>query len=208
MAFAARRCVNVNSSWVAKIIQGCNNEYAVQFKGYGGRPGPICYYFAAPAAFFNMHLAAPSKGKFVHQNLYRTQPYKIIADPCPAGNCKVINGCCPSGIDRNVVAVLSDAGGFCACLDGVEVAMSYSDDDFQWRGSLVAPCGSAEVILECDSILGNFFFDNGFGGSPDITFTGGTCVSVSCDPVDILIENITVVGTGCSLLVNVNIVGV
>jgi hypothetical protein len=109
MAWTAKRCVPVHSSWVFQLIQGCNGEFAIQFLKYvhrrhgivvGGVPGVTCYYPFAPAGYFDLALTWPSKGHFVHRFLYKVQPYKIIANPCPAGDCET------AGCDQCVAAPL------------------------------------------------------------------------------------------------------
>lgn len=96
MAWTAKRCVPVVSSWVFQLIQGCGGEFAIQFKmgaewyhgkRHGGVPGITCYYPKAPASYFDLALVYPSKGRFVHDLLYRKQPYQVIKSPCPAGSC-------------------------------------------------------------------------------------------------------------------------
>ncbi len=106
MGWVARRCFpTAHSSWVSQFIQGCNGEFAVQFKHYvhhrhgityRGVPGVVCWYPKAPARYFDLAITWPSAGHFVHQFLDKVQPYQIIANPCPAQACpgdQVCAGC-------------------------------------------------------------------------------------------------------------------
>lgn len=146
MAWTARRCVPVVSSWVDKLIQGCDDEFAIRFKRYGGVPGVTCYYPQAPAAFFNLALAWPSKGRFVWRFLYRLQPYQIIADSCPPGDCPAALNCCPSVTLPASLRVTYTGSGF--CLDGVTVPIAFQGSA-TWSGNYSACGGASGLDFSC-----------------------------------------------------------
>ena len=104
----ASKCVTVQSSWIAMAILMCDNTLSVLFKD-----GACCNYPGTTQAHFNAMLAAPSKGRWLWQNLYKILPYRRIRLPCPAAGCGTVpTGCCPNAIPNGLHATVT-GGGVC-----------------------------------------------------------------------------------------------
>ncbi len=160
----AKMCVPVYSSWVATVIKGCQGEFAVQFKHgvyrdqdhkvrrwWGGVPGVVCFYPTAPPVYFDLMLAAPSKGRFVHQYLDKKLPYQIIPNPCPEKDCGQQVNCCAHPVPNVLhVTLLPDVG--CACVGG---SFPITWNGSTWHGTGNFGCGTRAVTvdLRCAAIL-------------------------------------------------------
>lgn len=111
------QCVPVVSSWVDTLVL-TNSDFAIVF-----RSGACCLYPAAGQAMFNLALVAPSKGKFVHQFLYKKWPYNLIVNPCPG--------------------IVNPANTICVCIQGhkeLDAFASYECHEF------TGPAGAAWTV--------------------------------------------------------------
>jgi hypothetical protein len=169
MAWIAADCFYTpHSRWVHCFILGCDGEFAVRFKRYAGgagrRPaaafqrwlatvaGVTCYYPSAPAAFMRIAKGSPSPGRFVHLYLFKKLPYRIIADPCPPGNCGVQTDCCAAvmpGTVHNTITAVGGALPTCDCLIGQTVPMPYDSVAQIWIGHLAVPGCNAGNYVHC-----------------------------------------------------------
>ena len=137
----AAQCVPVVSSWVRQFILTCNNELAVQF-----RNGVCCLYPKTTKAHFQIAIAAPSPGKFVHQYLFKKLAYQLIKPPCPAAPCGVTTACCPGDPVPTTVHATITGGG---ALDGV-YAMVYDAGLSRWVSTTdLGSCAAGTFYLEC-----------------------------------------------------------
>lgn len=181
--FVAKRCIPVVSSWIWKLIQGCNGELAVQFSLDGrhvngrvlrGPPGVIVYYPNAPQAFFEVLLAAPSKGKAVRRLLYKIFAYKLIADPCPPGGCGQQTQCCANAIPNMVHLTIQNVSG-CAAINGMSIQLTWNPVSIGWDG--VAP--GVIFLFKCQGTtwtLNNTNATAGFSCNPlSISFANVNC---------------------------------
>src|SRR4051812_48360272 len=98
MAITAKKCVPVQSSWVAMFILTCDGKLAVWFKD-----GACCYYPASSEALFDLALTWASPGKFVRAWLYKKLAYQLIKPPCPAAGCGHPCNACPETPPNNTL---------------------------------------------------------------------------------------------------------
>jgi hypothetical protein len=189
VAWTAKRCVQVTSSWVYQFILGCCDEFAVQFK-HGGRrrrgrrvggvPGVTCQYNLPPAtarAYFQLAITWPSPGRFVRRFLYRKVAYILIKCPCPPGDCgpPVQTPCCTGPLPRTLHATG----------DGLGVgtfALTYDGSQY-WTGQCSPSCGDAVKVRfqcqpgssDCNGFAMDHSCDGGATWAADALALGCTC---------------------------------
>jgi hypothetical protein len=121
------QCVPVISSWVRFLILTADGELAVQFYDRRHkRPDVCCLYPGTTVMWFNSALVAPSKGKWVHQWLYKKWPYKIVRPPCTAA---IRCACCTNGLSADLVATVSGVFG------PATFPLAYDAAAANWTGS-------------------------------------------------------------------------
>src|SRR5437016_822216 len=98
-ALKPKECQAVQSSWVYAIILTCNDKLAVWYKHHPRHtprntwaPGVCCLYPNSTKAHYLLMKAAFSKGRAVHQILYKILPYTIVAPP-NLGKCSCTTSC-------------------------------------------------------------------------------------------------------------------
>src|SRR5947209_11484800 len=99
MSASAKSCTPVHSSWIAMAILMCDGTLSVLFKD------GVCvnYRGSNPRHYYAM-VGAPSKGKWLHHNLYRILPDRRIALPCPPAGCGQQTACCPNPLPNTLHA--------------------------------------------------------------------------------------------------------
>jgi hypothetical protein len=224
MAFLAQQCrYTPHSRWVHAFIQGCGGELAVQYKhAVAGRravaasfqvagpnrqvgnlppqprlmvPSVTCHYPSAPANWYAIAISYPSAGRFVHAFLYKKQPYRLIANPCPAQACDVATDCCANGIPQTLYLTLS--GG--TALNG-SYPLVHDSGTGQWAGYLGTPGPNTQVFFECAGSALTFRLFGYCNGS--LTFSTDnllTMASCSCSPFSIVFPSQTFQYGDCTL---------
>jgi len=86
----AKFCTAVSSHWILMAILMCDETLSVWFKH-----GICVNYRGSNVNHYRQMVAAASPVRWLHRNLYRILPYKIIPLPCPAAGCTIQNTCCP-----------------------------------------------------------------------------------------------------------------
>jgi hypothetical protein len=142
-------------SWVYQLILTCDNQFAITFNRYHrgvprpGLPGVTCLYPGVPGEeYFNIALAYGEPGKFVHDYLYKKQPYQIIASPCPASPCGVVTSCSPDPVSTSLVATLVNLSG---CPSTASFALDLAPlgcglISVCWTTGHVT-CGAADIVI-------------------------------------------------------------
>ncbi len=135
----ASQCVAVRSSWIAMVILMCDNTLSVLFKD-----GFCCNYPRTSAAHFRAMLAAPSKGRWLHRNLYKILPYRPIRLPCPAAGCGQTIACCPGVTIPNTLHATVNLG-------GGTVVLTYDGSEYWSAGGIALNCGDViSLRLACN----------------------------------------------------------
>jgi hypothetical protein len=143
------QCVPVASRWVAQVILTANCTLAVWF-----RDGFCCEYLGTTQAWFHQMLAAPSKGHFVRQFLYKKMAYRRIRPPCPPGNGGTVQTtCCGNALPATLHATLNQAAG--------SVALTYDGWHYWTALGIVLNCGDTiDLRFACGgSGCGSFTLD-------------------------------------------------
>src|SRR5579872_4320269 len=99
----ADKCTPVTSRWLTHIglWRGC--LFCVFRK-----KGLCCWYPNTNEGYYDLALTYASKGHFVREWLWRIQPYRVIANPCPAILGAVSTNCCPGNpVPRQLTAIFT-----------------------------------------------------------------------------------------------------
>jgi hypothetical protein len=142
----AKFCTAVHSHWILMAILMCDETLSVWFKH-----GICVNYRGSNINHYRQMIGAASPGRWLHRNLYRILPYKVIPLPCPAAGCGVMTSCCPNSIPTNLHLSLA-GGGSCACMSGTfPLTWSSSGGTFGGPAGLGSQnlCTSTAFIFEC-----------------------------------------------------------
>src|SRR5262245_24812590 len=77
----ASEATMVNSSWL-ECIGIKNDVFFVEFKANKYHPKVCIRYPGCGVKYYQMALVYASKGRFLHEWLYKLRPYEIIHCPC------------------------------------------------------------------------------------------------------------------------------
>ncbi len=143
----AKSCTAVHSHWILMAILMCDETLSVWFKH-----GICVNYRGSNVHHYRQMIAAASPGRWLHRNLYRILPYKVIPLPCPAAGCGVTTSCCPNSVPTPLHLSLAGSAG-CGCMSGTYL-LTYSPTGGSfggpaWVGSAAACSRSIAFIFEC-----------------------------------------------------------
>jgi hypothetical protein len=135
----------VVSSWIDAICFVDGVGLQVRYKK---RDGSFftCTYPQTTNDHFERMLVSPSKGRHIWQHYYLGWPYdeRIRELDCSGGT--VTLPCCPNPLPLTLHAVVPVNSG-CACLDGIDVPLTYDPGSQTWKGNQVV-CDSEIIDLE------------------------------------------------------------
>src|SRR5262249_22447230 len=137
-------------------------------------------------------VAAASKGRWVHQHLYRRMPYRRIRLPCPAAGCGVLTGCCPQSLPRTLHATGDHRIG--------TVALVYDGSPYRAPASILADCGDAlDLRFACGTggtDCSSFSLETRCNGGPWFPFS--IALGCTCSPLNVQFSTFLNPVQGCT----------
>ncbi len=196
-AVKAKRCYFPVSRWVHAFILTCDDKLAVWFKRRPRRalgvPGICCLYPQSDGRLYDLAVAWPSAGRFVHRFLYRLMAYVVVAPPkspcgtdCPPG---VVVTCCDNALPATLHVTFTGA------ITGSAVLTAVPGGPNQWEGT-TSLCGETglNVSLICEA--GTWAL--GVGSSLGGCYVSQTAASSAvCSPLALTFALTGQAGHGC-----------
>jgi hypothetical protein len=145
---------------------------------------------------------SPSKGKFVHQWLYKKQAYQLIKDPCASVGCVSCDACSGKTLPDKLHVTILNKTGDCACLpDDFVITYTNTFADPVWWNEEWSP-GCTVTLADFALFCWNGSVD--INGMELVNFIPGShpLLGSTCNPLFLLFHGTPVGLTGdCDIII-------